>query len=83
MWNGERVTVGTVAVPRNPASGVSWYPLRRCRLRTEAGEKIGALNIREEPEREIEALRACISQLSAANLRISESPDLATVLPGG
>ncbi len=39
-----------------------------------------ALNTHEEPEREIEGLWASISRLSAANLRISESPDLAAVL---
>ena len=41
---------------------------------------MGALNTHEEREREIEAPRASISRLSAANLRISESPDLETVL---
>ena len=41
---------------------------------------MGALNTHEEREREIEALRASISRLSAANLRISESPDLETAL---
>ena len=41
---------------------------------------MGALNTHEEREREIEALRAAISRLSAANLRISECPDLETVL---
>ena len=41
---------------------------------------MGALNTHEERKREIEALRASISRLSAANLRISESPDLETVL---
>ena len=41
---------------------------------------MGALSTHEEPEREIEALRASISRLSAANLGISESPDLETVL---
>ena len=41
---------------------------------------MGALNTREEGEREIKALRTSISRLSAANLRISESPDLETVL---
>ena len=41
---------------------------------------MGALNAHEERKREIEVLRASISRLSAANLRISESPDLETVL---
>ena len=41
---------------------------------------MGALNTREEPEGEIEALRASISPLRTANLRISESPGLETVL---
>ena len=38
------------------------------------------MNTHDERKREIEALRASISRLSAANLRISESPDLETVL---
>ncbi|MDE2667676.1 MAG: hypothetical protein OXI69_16155 [Acidobacteriota bacterium] len=38
------------------------------------------MNNQEEPEREIEALWESISRLSAANLRISESSDLETVL---
>lgn len=42
---------------------------------------MGALNTDEEPDREIEALGASISRLSAASLCISESPDLETVLP--
>ena len=41
---------------------------------------MGALNTREEGEGEIEELRASISRLSATNLRISDSPDLETVL---
>ena len=41
---------------------------------------MGTLNADEEREREIEALRATISQLSPANLRISESPDLEATL---
>ena len=67
---------GTAIVPRNSASGVPWYPRRRCRLQSEVGEEMGALNTHEEREREIEALRASISRLSAANLRFSKSPDL-------
>ena len=38
------------------------------------------MNSHDELRREIEALRARISRLGAANPRISESPDLATVL---
>ena len=38
------------------------------------------MNTQEEREREIEAFRTSLSRLSAANLRISESPDLDTVL---
>lgn len=38
------------------------------------------MNTGEEPEREIEALRVSISRLSVANLRISESPGLETVM---
>ncbi len=38
------------------------------------------MNTHKEREGEIEALRASISRLSAANLRISESPDLETIL---
>ena len=38
------------------------------------------MNNHDEPRQEIETLRACISRLGAANLRISESPDLTTVL---
>ena len=38
------------------------------------------MNTHEEPKRKIEALRVSISRLSATNLRISESPDLETVL---
>ena len=72
--------MGTAIVPRNSASSVPWYPRRRCRLLSEAGEEMGALNTHEEREREIEALRASISRLSAANLRINESPDIETVL---
>ncbi len=41
---------------------------------------MGTLNTHEEREREIEALRAAISRLSAANLRIRDSSDLNTVL---
>lgn len=74
------MAVGTAGVPRNPASGVPCYPGRRCRLCSETGDEMGALNTREEREREIEALRASISPLSAASLRISECPDLETVL---
>ena len=37
---------------------------------------MGSFNTHEEREREIEALRASISRLSAANLRFSKSPDL-------
>ena len=38
------------------------------------------LNTHPEPEREIEELRASVSRLSVANLRVSESPDIETVL---
>ncbi|MCY3777681.1 MAG: hypothetical protein OXH11_17030 [Candidatus Aminicenantes bacterium] len=38
------------------------------------------MNTHEEPERETEALRASHSRLSAANLRVSESPDVETVM---
>ena len=38
------------------------------------------LNNHDERQKEIEALRACISRLGEANPRISESPDLTTVL---
>ena len=80
QWNGAKAAVGTAAVPQSPASGVPWYPLRRCRLHSEAKEEMGALNTHEEPEREIEALLASLSRLSAANLRVSDSPDLKPVL---
>ncbi len=38
------------------------------------------MNSHDELRQEIEALRACISWLGAANRRISESPALETVL---
>lgn len=38
------------------------------------------MNGHNERQQKIETLRACISQLGKANLRISESPDLETVL---
>ena len=38
------------------------------------------MNTHDELRKEIKALRACISRLSAANLHTSESPDLRTVL---
>ena len=38
------------------------------------------MNNHDERQKEIEALRACISRLGEANPRISESPDLTTVL---
>ena len=38
------------------------------------------MNGHNERHQNIETLRACISQLGKANLRISESPDLETVL---
>lgn len=41
---------------------------------------MGAVNTHEEGEREIEALRASLSWVSFASLRISESPGLETVL---
>ena len=80
LWNGAKAAGGIAAVARNPASCVPGCPRRRRLLRSAAGKEIGALKTREERVREIEALRASISRLSAANLRISESPDLETVL---
>ena len=41
---------------------------------------MGAMNTHEERAREIEALLAAISRLSAATVRIRESPVLETVL---
>ena len=38
------------------------------------------MNGHNERGQEIKALRACISRLGEADLRISESPDLATAL---
>ena len=78
--NGEKAAAATAVVPRKPGSGVPWYPRRWCRRRSEAGEGRGALNTYKEREREIKALRAPISRLSTTNFRISESPDLETVL---